>query len=123
MFISRTLGYFIDRVILKNNEDGPGIGYTISVVVLDLIFGVLASMIVAAFSRHREYRADAGAVQLMGNRQPMINALQTLGLMQDGHTVLPKNMQAFGIAGGGSVMALFASHPPLEERIAALRAG
>ena len=122
MFIARVVGYVIDRVILKNDEDAPGMGYTISVIVLDILFGVLATIIVAAFSRHREFRADAKAAALMGNRQPMISALQTLALMQgDGHSALPKNMQAFGIAGGGGLMALFATHPPLEARIAALR--
>lgn len=122
MFIARVVGYVVDRVILKNDEDEPGIGYTISVIVLDIFFGVLATIIVAAFSRHREFRADAKATALMGNRQPMISALQTLALMQgDGHSALPKNMQAFGIAGGGGLMALFATHPPLEARIAALR--
>ena len=122
MFIARVVGYVVDRVILKNDEDAPGIGYTVSVIVLDILFGVLATIIVAAFSRHREFRADTKAAALMGNRQPMISALQTLALMQDsGHSALPKNMQAFGIAGGGGPMALFATHPPLEKRIAALR--
>jgi heat shock protein HtpX len=122
MFIARVIGYVVDRVILKNDEDAPGMGYTISVIVLDILFGVLATIIVAAFSRHREFRADAKAAALMGNSQPMISALQTLALMQDsGHSALPKNMQAFGIAGGGSLMALFATHPPLAKRIAALR--
>ena len=122
MFIARVVGYAIDRVILKNDEDEPGMGYTISVIVLDILFGVLATIIVAAFSRHREFRADAKAATLMGNRQPMISALQTLALMQDGgHSALPRNMQAFGIAGSGSLMALFATHPPLDKRIAALR--
>ena len=122
MFIARVVGYVVDRVILKNDEDAPGMGYTISVIVLDILFGVLATIIVAAFSRHREFRADAKAAALMGNSQPMISALQTLALMQDsGHSALPKNMQAFGVAGGSSLMALFATHPPLEKRIAALR--
>jgi len=122
MFIARVVGYVVDRVILKNDEDAPGMGYTISVIVLDILFGVLATMIVAAFSRHREFRADAKAAVLMGNTQPMISALQTLALMQDsGYSALPKNMQAFGIAGGGGLIALFATHPPLEKRIAALR--
>lgn len=124
MFIARVVGYAVDRVILKNNDDAPGIGYTVSVIVLDLLFGLLATMIVAAFSRHREFRADAKAAALMGNTQPMINALQTLALMQDGsHSALPRNMQAFGITSGGGLMALFATHPPLEARIAALRNG
>lgn len=124
MFIARVVGYAVDRVILKNNDDAPGIGYTVSVIVLDLLFGLLATMIVAAFSRHREFRADAKAAALMGNTQPMISALQTLALMQDGsHSALPRNMQAFGITSGGGLMALFATHPPLEARIAALRNG
>lgn len=124
MFIARVVGYAVDRMILKNNDDAPGIGYTVSVIVLDLLFGVLATMIVAAFSRHREFRADAKAAALMGNTQPMISALQTLALMQDGsHSALPRNMQAFGITSGGGLMALFATHPPLEARIAALRNG
>lgn len=121
MFLARVIGYAIDRVILKNDKESPGIAYMISVVVLDILFGVLAAIIVATFSRHREFRADAGAASLMGNTQPMISALQTLSLMPGGHSSLPKNMQAFGIAGGSSVMALFASHPPLEARINALR--
>jgi heat shock protein HtpX len=79
---------------------------------------VVASIIVAWFSRYREFRADAGSARLLGP-QPMINALRRLGGLQPGQ--LPQAMQAFGITGGGGVMALFASHPPIEERIAALQ--
>lgn len=119
MFIARIVGYAIDKVLLKNESDRPGIAYSITVLVMDIVFGVLASMIVAAFSRHREFRADAGAAKLMGNTKPMISALQALQGLH-GEASLPKNMQAFGISGGGSFMSLFASHPPLEKRIEAL---
>ena len=118
VFISRIVGYVVDRLVLKNDKDAPGIGYIATTIVMDLVLGVLASMIVAWFSRQREFRADAGAASLMGQRQPMINALSRLGHMQTG--VMPKGMQAMGIAGG--IGKLFATHPPIEERIAALQA-
>lgn len=118
LFFSRVIGHFIDRVILRN-EDGPGIGYFVSVVVLDILFGVLASMIVAWFSRRREFRADAAGAGLEGSAA-MIAALERL---KSGHeaTTLPKQIAAFGISGG--IGKLFASHPPLDDRINALRAG
>jgi heat shock protein HtpX len=118
VFISRVVGYFVDKVILKNNsEDGPGIGYYVTTIVMDIVLGVLAAIIVAWFSRQREFRADAGAAQLMGRKQPMVNALARLGGM---HTAeLPKSMAAMGIAGG--IGQLFSTHPPIEERIAALQ--
>src|SRR5674476_905609 len=94
-----------------------GIGYMITTFVLDIVLGFAAAMVVAWFSRHREFRADAGSANLLGRRQPMINALTRLGGMQPGE--LPKSVAAFGIAGG--VGQLFATHPPLEERIAALQ--
>lgn len=120
MFVARVVGYAIDRVILKNEDNAPGIAYTVTVVVLDIVFGILASMLVAAFSRHREYRADAGAASLMGSPQPMISALQALAA-RHGESSLPQSVKAFGIAGGQSgFFALFATHPPLEARIAAL---
>jgi Zn-dependent protease with chaperone function len=81
VFLSRVIGYFVDKVILRNDRDGPGIGYYVTTVVLDLVLGVLAAIIVAWFSRQREYRADAGAAALMGRKQPMINALARLGGM------------------------------------------
>ena len=117
VFLSRVIGYFVDRVVLRNDRDGVGIGYTITTVVLDLVLGLLAGIIVAWFSRQREFRADAGSAQLLGHRQPMVNALARLGGMVPGE--LPKSVAAFGITGG--VGQLFATHPPIEERIAALQ--
>ena len=120
VFLSRVIGYFVDKVILKNDREGPGVGYYVTTVVLDIALGVLAAIIVAWFSRYREYRADAGAAQLMGRKQPMINALARLGGMQPGE--LPQQVQAMGISGKPSgFMALFSSHPPIEERIRALQ--
>ena len=116
VFLSRVIGYFVDRVILKN-ERGPGIGYFVTTIVMDIILGFLAAIIVAWFSRQREFRADAGAADLMGRKQPMINALARLGGLQPGE--LPKGMQAMGITGG--LGKWFASHPPIQERIAALQ--
>jgi heat shock protein HtpX len=122
VFVSRIVGYVVDRVILKNQSDGPGIGYWVTVIVMDIVLGFLAAIIVAWFSRQREFRADAGAAALMGNRQPMINALSRLGGLQPGE--LPSQVKAMGISGKPSgYMALFSSHPPIEERIRALQAG
>ncbi|MGO4333088.1 protease HtpX [Cupriavidus sp. 2TAF22] len=121
IFLARVVGYFVDSMLRKNDEEssGPGIGYMITVVVCEIVFGVLASIIVATFSRHREYRADAGAAKLMGSPTPMVAALRRLGgLEPEG---LPQNMQAMGIAGGKSWLSLFSSHPPIEQRIAALQ--
>lgn len=117
VFLARVVGYFVDRVVLKN-ERGAGIGYYATVIVCEIAFGVLASIIVAWFSRQREYRADAGAAQLMGSREPMMRALARLGGLEPGE--LPKNFEASGIAGKGGIAALFASHPPIQNRIAAL---
>ena len=117
VFISRVVGYFVDKVILKNNNDGPGIGYYVTTVVMDIVLGFAAQMVVAWFSRHREFRADAGAAQLMGRNQPMMNALARLGGMVPGE--LPKSVAAMGITGG--IGKLFSTHPPIEERIAALK--
>ena len=119
VFLSRVIGYAVDSFLRKNDEQrsGPGIGYYVTTIALDIILGFAAAMVVAWFSRQREFRADAGAAQLMGNRQPMINALARLGGMTPGE--LPKSVAAFGIAGG--IGQLFSTHPPIEERIAALR--
>lgn len=120
VFLSRVIGYAVDSFLRKNDEEnsGPGIGYMVTSMICEVLFGLLASIVVAWFSRQREYRADAGAAKLMGSALPMQNALRRLGGL---HTeALPQNMAASGIAGGGGVMALFATHPPLEERIAAL---
>ncbi|MBB5392844.1 MULTISPECIES: protease HtpX [unclassified Herbaspirillum] len=121
MFIARVVGYFVDSALRRNSEQsGPGIGYMVTVIVCEIVFGILASVIVMYFSRQREFRADAGAAALMGSNAPMINALRRLGGMQpDG---LPQNLQASGISGRESWLGLFSSHPPLASRIAALQA-
>ena len=120
VFLSRVIGYFVDKVVLRNDRDGVGIGYMITTVVLDIVLGVLASIVVAWFSRQREYRADAGAAQLMGRKQPMINALARLGGLDPG--ALPQSVATMGISGKPSgLMALFSSHPPMEDRIRALQ--
>ena len=121
VFLSRVIGYFVDKVVLRNDREGPGIGYYITTVVLDLVLGVLAAVIVAWFSRQREYRADAGSGALMGRKQPMINALARLGGLDPGE--LPQSVATMGISGKPSgMMALFSSHPPIEDRIRALQA-
>lgn len=118
LFASRVVGHFVDRVILRN-ESGPGIGYFVSVVVLDIVFGILATVIVAWFSRRREFRADQAGAQLEGPGA-MIAALERLRSNHEAST-LPKQIAAFGIS--GSIGRWLASHPPLEQRIAALRPG
>ena len=119
VFLSRVIGYAVDSFLRRgsDNNSGPGIGYYVSTIVLDIVLGFAAAMVVAWFSRHREFRADAGAAQLMGKKQPMMNALARLGGMQPGE--LPKTVQAMGITGG--IGKLFSTHPPIEERIAALQ--
>ncbi len=119
VFLSRVIGYAVDSFLRKNDENssGPGIGYYVTTIVLDILLGFVAAMIVAWFSRQREFRADAGAAQLMGRRQPMINALARLGGMHPAE--LPKSMAAMGIAGG--IGKFFSTHPPIEERIAKLQ--
>ena len=119
VFLSRVIGYIVDSFLRRGSDSqgGPGIGYFVTTIVMDIILGFLAAMIVAWFSRQREFRADAGAAQLMGRKQPMINALARLGGLQPGE--LPKGMQALGITGG--LGKLFSTHPPIEERIAALQ--
>jgi heat shock protein HtpX len=121
VFLARVVGYLVDRAILRNERDnGTGIGYYVTVMVCELVFGLLASIIVAWFSRQREYRADAGSAHLLGAREPMIHALARLGGIETG--ALPQSFEASGIAGGhGGLGALFASHPPIEARIAALQ--
>jgi heat shock protein HtpX len=119
VFLSRVVGYAVDSFLRKNDEEntGPGMGYWITTIVLDILLGFVAAIVVAWFSRQREFRADAGAAELMGRKQPMMNALARLGGL---HTAeLPKSMAAMGIAGG--IGQLFSTHPPIEERIAALQ--
>ncbi|NDP38597.1 MAG: protease HtpX [Rhodoferax sp.] len=119
VFLSRVIAYAIDGFLRKGDErsSGPGIGYMVTTIVLDIVLGFAAAMVVAWFSRHREFRADAGAAKLMNRKQPMINALARLGGMVPAE--LPKSMSAMGIAGG--IGKLFSTHPPIEERIAALQ--
>ena len=121
VFLSRVIGWAVDRVVLRNDErNGPGIGYYVTTVVLDLVLGLLAAVIVAWFSRHREFRADAGSAALMGRPQPMINALARLGGLDPGE--LPKSVATMGISGRPTgLMALFSTHPPIEDRIRALQ--
>ncbi len=120
MFFSRIIGYLVDRVVFKT-ERGQGPAYWITSIIAQLVLGVLASMVVMWFSRQREFRADAGGAKLAG-RDKMIGALQRLGALHP--QPLPEQMAAFGIAGelGHGIKRLFTTHPPLEERIAALRA-
>jgi len=119
VFLSRVIGYAVDSFLNRGNDQrsGPGIAYMVTTIVLDILLGFVAAIVVAWFSRHREFRADAGAAQLMGRRQPMVNALARLGGMHPGE--LPKSVAAMGIAGG--IGKLFSTHPPIEERIAALQ--
>lgn len=119
-FLARVIGFMVDQFLRKNDSEssGQGMGYFITVIVMEITLGILASIIVMYFSRQREFRADSGAAWLMGNKQPMISALKRLGGMQAGE--LPSNMAASGISGKGGVMALFSSHPPIEQRIEAL---
>ena len=119
VFLSRVIGYLVDGWLSRGEQrSGPGIGYFVTTIVLDILLGFLAAIIVAWFSRQREYRADAGSAQLIGRKQPMINALARLGGMVPGQ--LPKGLQSFGITSG--VGKLFSTHPPIEERIARLQA-
>ena len=119
IFLSRIIGYFVDRVILKN-ERGQGLGFYATVIVSQIVLGLLASIIVAWFSRQREFRADAASAGLLGSPGPMMKALSRLGSMQPGH--MPEALRAFGINDAPGWMALFSTHPPIEQRIAALQA-
>jgi len=119
--LSRVVGYFVDRVLLKNDRDSVGVGFFVSSMIAQIVLGILASMIVMWFSRQREFRADAGGAKLAG-RDKMIAALNRLKAMHE-PAQLPDQMAAFGINGspGGGFKRLFMSHPPLDERIAALK--
>ncbi len=118
IFLARVVGYFVDKVVFKT-ERGVGPGFMITVIVCEIVFGIAASIVVAWFSRQREFRADAGSSAMMGSPRSMIAALRRLGGQEPG--ALPQSLQAFGIAEGHSkFLALFASHPPIPERIAAL---
>ncbi|SDD07002.1 protease HtpX [Aquimonas voraii] len=119
--LSRLIGSFVDRVVFRNEEEGGGIGFFIVTLVAQVVLGILASMIAMAFSRHREFRADEGGAKLAG-KQKMIAALERLQA-QHGENTLPKEVAAFGISGhmAAGLQRLFMSHPPLPERIEALR--
>jgi heat shock protein HtpX len=119
-FLARVIGFIVDRVFLKNERDGVGIGYIATVIVAQLVLGILAGMVVAWFSRQREFRADAGGAHLAGTNS-MVGALEALRRVHS-PTAMPEQMKAFGIRSGPPQgwQKLFMSHPPLEERIAAL---
>jgi heat shock protein HtpX len=119
VFLSRVVGFLVDRVLFKT-ERGVGPGFYVAVIVCDIVFGVLASIIVAWFSRRREFRADAGSAALLGSPQPMVAALARLGGLEPG--ALPSAFKSSGITNRSGIMALFSTHPPIEARIAALQA-
>ena len=118
VFFARIIGSIVDRTVFRT-ERGTGPGYFITVIVAQIVLGILASIIVAWFSRRREFRADAGSAQFLGTPTPMVNALRRLGGLEPGK--LPSAMSGFGITDKSGMMALFATHPPIEERIAALQ--
>jgi heat shock protein HtpX len=123
LFLARIAGFFVDRVLLKN-EQGLGIGYWVTTIVAEIVLGILASAIVMWFSRQREFRADAAGAELAG-RQKMIGALERLQRYQEAPSTLPDSLVAFGISSGAraGLRAMFSSHPPLSERIEALKNG
>ncbi|MCC7463646.1 MAG: protease HtpX [Gammaproteobacteria bacterium] len=119
IFLSRLIGGIVDRAVSRSSDDRPGMAYFLTSLVCQIVLGLIATMIVMWFSRRREFRADAGGARLAG-KNAMIAALERLKSAHEGG--LPKPMQAFGISGGGNgLRTLFMSHPPLEQRIAALR--
>ena len=122
LFLARLIGFFVDRVVLKN-ERGLGIGYWVATIAAELVLGILASTIVMWFSRRREFRADAAGARLAG-RDKMIAALERLKRGQELPSTMPETLVAFGISSGArqGMRALFMTHPPLEARIAALKA-
>jgi heat shock protein HtpX len=119
-FLSRVVGFIVDKAIFRT-ERGVGPGFYVTMIVSQILFGIIASAIVAWFSRRREFRADAGSAKLLGTPQPMIAALRRLGGLETGG--LPDTVKAFGIDSRSGLANLFATHPPIEVRIAALQAG
>jgi heat shock protein HtpX len=119
IFLSRIVGTIVDRTVFRT-ERGTGPGFFITVMVCQIVFGILASIIVAWFSRRREFRADAGSANYLGSPRPMMAALARLGGLDPGH--LPESVKAMGINDRPGWMALFSTHPPIEQRIAALQA-
>lgn len=124
MFFARIIGNFVDRVIFKNESDGPGIAYFVTSIIMDIVLGIAASAIVMYFSRIREYRADEAGARLAG-KQAMISALLSLRQEQDLPDDMPQEMKAFAISAGKekgfSIAALFQTHPSIEDRVAALQ--
>ncbi|MEP7180605.1 MAG: protease HtpX [Betaproteobacteria bacterium] len=120
VFLARIVGMIVDKAVFRS-ERGNGPGYFITVMVCQIVFGLLASIIVAWFSRQREFRADAGSARYLGTPNPMVNALRRLGGLEPGE--LPKAMAGFGITDKAGIMALFSTHPPIEQRIAVLQSG
>jgi heat shock protein HtpX len=118
-FLSRVVGFIVDKAVFRT-ERGVGPGFYITMIVCQILFGILASMIVAWFSRYREFRADRGSANLLGTPEPMIAALSRLGGLETGG--LPDSVKAFGIDSRSGLSQLFATHPPIEVRIAALQA-
>ena len=119
VFFARVIGYFVDRMVFRT-ERGFGMGYYLTVIVCQIVLGILASAIVMWFSRQREFRADAASASLLGSPKPMVNALARLGGLAAGE--LPQSIATSGINGRPGMMALFSSHPPIEDRIRALQA-
>jgi heat shock protein HtpX len=118
IFLARVVGYFVDKTLFRT-ERGVGPGFYITVIVCEIVFGILASVIVAYFSRLREFRADAGSAQLLASPRPMINALARLGGLAPGE--LPQSFKASGITDKPGWLGLFSTHPPIDRRIAALQ--
>lgn len=121
-FLARVVGYFVDRTVFRRSDEHSGPGFYITVFIFEMLFGLAATLIVAWFSRQREYRADSGSARLLGNINPMIQALERLQRLsgaEDGG--LPKSLTALGINSGNGIMSWFASHPPISLRIASLR--
>jgi heat shock protein HtpX len=123
LFLARIAGFFVDRVLLRN-EQGLGIGYWVTTIVSEIVLAILASAIVMWFSRQREFRADRAGAELAG-RQKMIGALERLQRYQETPSTMPDSLVAFGISSGArqGLRAMFSSHPPLSERIEALKQG
>ena len=123
VFFARVVGYLVDTMVFRRSDDeqhvGTGPGFYVTAFICEIAFGLVASMIVAWFSRQREFRADAGSSHLLGTPAPMIAALTRLGSVPPGG--LPQSLRAFGITDMPAWLGLFASHPPIEARIAALR--
>jgi heat shock protein HtpX len=117
-FLSRVVGFVVDKAVFRT-ERGVGPGFYITMIVSQIVFGILASAIVAWFSRQREFRADRGSANLLGSPQPMIAALSRLGGLQTGG--LPDSVKAFGISSESGLAQIFATHPPIQVRIAALQ--